>query len=136
MLETVKEWQTTLLVILLTFILVNIWFERYRRSKRCEYTLVDKGKRVKIIHRPAYQVLRTQTTLVPKDKVIQVLTTDDSISFCYASGHSIDLLCGPDWVQTLHDEACFLFPNAEVDPTGFTLEYSERTPNSAMLCDT
>ncbi|QTH62677.1 hypothetical protein J1N51_07755 [Psychrosphaera ytuae] len=135
MLEAVKEWQTPLLVILLTFILVNIWFERYRRSKRCEYTLVDKGNKVKIIYRPAYHALRSDTTVVLKDKVIQVLTTDDTISFCYASGHSIDLVCGAEWLQTLYDEACFLFPQAEFNPIGFTKENSEPQSNSAILFD-
>lgn len=126
MFEQLNEWQSTIIVLLLVFILLNIWFERHRRAIKPEYTFTDKGAFVRLRFSPSYQVFTTQTTKIPKNKVFKISRNSDSLSLCYESGHTVDLWVSGQWLQDLFDEACFLFPEADIE------EHQRRTPNQTL----
>ena len=117
------EWKHPLFIGFLSLLLLNIWFERRRRVGKCEYTFIDNGKSVKLKYCPHYHVFTNKVTKIPKKKVARLTTSDDRLSLVYKSGHTIDIVCGEQWVSELFDQTCFLFPTADFDvPTSNELD--------------
>lgn len=136
MFEQLTEWQSTLIALLLIFILINIWLERYRRSNKTEYCFKDKGASVKLIYSPSYQVFKTNVTVIPKEKVVKIKKNAHLLTLSYKSGHTVDLTVTGQALQDLFDQACFLFPMADIEEASFRSSSQLLKPGSHITVKT